>query len=75
LAIEAEVDGSLRARLADIASGEQGAADVAVLISAVHRLDNLIHHRRMILATGVPDAQSDLSRDDGDAGIEAIQRR
>lgn len=74
-AIEAEADGSLRARIAGIASGEENAADVAVLISAVHRLDSLIHYRRMMLATGIPDAEPDFSRADGDAGIEAIYRR
>ena len=75
LAIEAEVDGSLRARIASTASGEENAADVAALISAVHRLDNLIHHRRTILATGIPDAEPDFYREEGDAGIEAIYRR
>jgi hypothetical protein len=77
-AIEAEVDGSLRAKITGIASGEENAADVAVLISAVHRLDSLIHHRRMILATGIPDTEPDFHRDDGDdgdAGIEPIYRR
>jgi TRAP-type uncharacterized transport system substrate-binding protein len=74
-AIEAEVDGSLRARIASTAGDEENAADVAVLISAVHRLDNLIHHRRMILATGIPDAKPDFHRGDGDAGIEATYRR
>jgi NMT1-like family len=62
LAIEAEVDCSLRAGIASIASGEESDADLAVLISAVHRLDNLIHHRRIILATGIPDAGPDLYR-------------
>jgi TRAP-type uncharacterized transport system substrate-binding protein len=62
LAIEAEVDCSLRAGIASIASGEESDADLAVLISAVHRLDNLIHHRRIILATGIPDAEPDLYR-------------
>jgi hypothetical protein len=57
LAIEAEVDRSLRARFASTASGEEDAADVTVLISAAHRLDNLIYHRRMMLATGIPDAK------------------
>ena len=83
-AIEAEVDGSLRAKIAplqrmfpgtSVASGEEDAVDVAVLISAVHRLDSLIHYRRMILATGMPDTEPDFHRDDGDAGIEPIYRR
>ena len=59
-------------------SGEENAADVAVLISAVHQLDSLIHYRRMILATGIPDTEPDFHRDDGDdsdAGIEPIYRR
>ena len=75
LAIEAEVDCSLRAEIASIASGEESDADLAVLISAVHRLDNLIHHRRIILATGIPGAGPDSYRNHGDAGIEAIYRR
>jgi TRAP-type uncharacterized transport system substrate-binding protein len=74
-AIEAEVDGSLRAKIAGLASGEENAADVAVVISAVHRLDSLIHYRRMILATGIPDTEPDFHRDDGDAGIEPIYQR
>jgi TRAP-type uncharacterized transport system substrate-binding protein len=48
--IENEVDGLLRAELAKTAGGEEGASEAQALIAAAHRLDNLIHHRRMMLA-------------------------
>ena len=50
-AIEQEVDILLRARLAVTAGASDGASEASVLVSAVHRLDNLIHQRRMLLAT------------------------
>jgi TRAP-type uncharacterized transport system substrate-binding protein len=49
-AIEDEVDNSLRAQLAKSGDGDENGADAAALISAAHRLDNLIHHRRALLA-------------------------
>jgi TRAP-type uncharacterized transport system substrate-binding protein len=49
-AIEDEVDNILRAQLAKSGDGDEGGADAAALISAAHRLDNLIHHRRALLA-------------------------
>jgi len=48
--IEDEVDDILRAQLAKSADGDDGGAEAAALISAAHRLDNLIHHRRALLA-------------------------
>ena len=50
-AIEDEVDAILQARLAG-AEGEegQGASDIPVLMAAAQRVDNLIHHRRAVLA-------------------------
>jgi len=50
-AIEAEIDFSLRARLAGLAQEEDTVAEVTVLIAAMHRLDNLVHHRRMMLVS------------------------
>ena len=47
-AIEDEVDNILRAQLAK--SAEEDDSGAAALISAAHRLDNLIHHRRAMLA-------------------------
>jgi TRAP-type uncharacterized transport system substrate-binding protein len=47
-AIEDEVDNILRAQLAKSADEDDSGA--AALISAAHRLDNLIHHRRTMLA-------------------------
>jgi hypothetical protein len=47
VAIEDEVDNILRAQLA---KSDESGADAAALISAAHRLDNLIHHRRTLLA-------------------------
>jgi TRAP-type uncharacterized transport system substrate-binding protein len=49
LDIENEVDGLLRAQLARAAGEEEGASEAQALIAAAHRLDNLIHHRRMML--------------------------
>jgi hypothetical protein len=48
--IEDEVDAILRAQLARTAGREEGASEAQALIAAAHRLDNLIHHRRMMLA-------------------------
>ena len=50
-AIEAEIDFSLRARLAGLAQEEDAAAELTMLIAAMHRLDNLVHHRRMMLVS------------------------
>jgi TRAP-type uncharacterized transport system substrate-binding protein len=50
-AIEQEVDILLRARLAESGTGGEGASEVSALVSAVHRLDNLIHQRRTLLAS------------------------
>jgi hypothetical protein len=47
-AIEAEIDFSLRARLAGLAHEEDTAVEATMLIAAMHRLDNLVHHRRII---------------------------
>ena len=49
LDIENEVDDLLRVQLAGAAGEEQGASEAQALIAAAHRLDNLIHHRRMML--------------------------
>jgi hypothetical protein len=75
-AMEAEVDACLRARLACIADEE--ASSQAVWIAAAHRLDNLIHHRRSVLAAAMatdPDfGIAELFAPDGDQGIEATRR-
>jgi TRAP-type uncharacterized transport system substrate-binding protein len=49
-AIEDDVDAVLRAQLLRSVEQEEGASDTAVLIAAAHRIDNLIHHRRTLLA-------------------------
>jgi len=49
-AIEDDVDALLRAQLAKSAVHEESASDASALIAAAHRIDNLIHHRRMSLA-------------------------
>jgi hypothetical protein len=49
--IENEIDALVRAQLVQSVGDEDRAAENAALISLAHRLDNLIHHRRMILAT------------------------
>ncbi|MDB5603263.1 MAG: TRAP-type uncharacterized transport system substrate-binding protein [Bradyrhizobium sp.] len=58
-AIEDEVDAILRAELMRSADREEGASDSSALIAAAHRLDNLIHHRRMVLAArGSPNGEA-----------------
>jgi hypothetical protein len=47
--IEEEVDAILRGHLARPADHDEGASEAQALIAAAHRLDNLIHHRRMML--------------------------
>jgi len=57
-AIEAEIDTSLHARLAGLAGEEDMAAGATMLIAATHRLDNLVHHRRvMLVSTGLVDPE------------------
>jgi len=53
-AIEEEVDTILHAQLARAADSDDGASETHALIAAAHRLDNLIHHRRMALAARPP---------------------
>jgi TRAP-type uncharacterized transport system substrate-binding protein len=48
-AIEDDVDSVLRALLLKSVEQEEGASDATVLITAAHRIDNLIHHRRTLL--------------------------
>jgi TRAP-type uncharacterized transport system substrate-binding protein len=54
MAIEHEVDDIVRARLAHAAGEDEGASDIAALMSVAHRLDNLIHHRRIVLTSRSP---------------------
>jgi TRAP-type uncharacterized transport system substrate-binding protein len=49
-AIEEEIDHILHAQLARSADSDESASETHALIAAAHRLDNLIHHRRMALA-------------------------
>jgi TRAP-type uncharacterized transport system substrate-binding protein len=63
-AIEDEVDVIVRDRLLKPAGGDEGAADIQALIAAAHRLDNLIHQRRIVLTAAGPAA--------GKAGITNI---
>jgi len=56
-AIEEEIDAVLHARLARAADSDESASETHALIAAAHRLDNLIHHRRMALATQAPPVE------------------
>jgi hypothetical protein len=47
--IEEEVDAILRGHLARPTDHDESASEAQALIAAAHRLDNLIHHRRMAL--------------------------
>jgi TRAP-type uncharacterized transport system substrate-binding protein len=48
--IEDEIDAMLRARLAKSADGEEGGTEALALIAVAQRLDNLVHHRRVVLS-------------------------
>jgi TRAP-type uncharacterized transport system substrate-binding protein len=48
--IEEEIDNILRAERAKSADGDESAVDAATLNVAAHRLENLIHDRRAVLA-------------------------
>jgi len=50
--IEDEIDDILKAQRAKAAAGDEDAVDAATLNVAAHRLENLIHDRRQILANG-----------------------
>jgi TRAP-type uncharacterized transport system substrate-binding protein len=50
MAIEDEVDAIVRAQLVQSADREESAPETLALMSAAHRIDNLIHHRRAVLA-------------------------
>jgi TRAP-type uncharacterized transport system substrate-binding protein len=49
-AIEDEIDGILKSQSAKAAAGDETAVDAATLNVAAHRLENLIHDRRSVLA-------------------------
>src|SRR5712672_2807054 len=51
--IEDEIDDILKAQRAKAAAGDETAVDAATLNVAAHRLENLIHDRRAILANGL----------------------
>jgi hypothetical protein len=51
-AIEDEIDDMLNAHLAAAIRGDDNALDAPTLLSAAQRLDNLIHHRRTVFASG-----------------------
>jgi TRAP-type uncharacterized transport system substrate-binding protein len=48
--LEDELDEFLKGHLAKAASGDDGGLDIVALNATAHRLENLIHHRRSILA-------------------------
>ena len=50
--IEDEIDEILKAQRAKAAAGDEDAVDATTLNVAAHRLENLIHDRRQILANG-----------------------
>jgi TRAP-type uncharacterized transport system substrate-binding protein len=56
MAIEDEVDGVVRTQLMKSTASDESASEISALMSVAHRLDNLIHHRRTILAARAPDA-------------------
>jgi len=56
--IEDEIDEILRAQRAKAAAGDESAVDAATLNVAAHRLENLIHDRRRLLANGLTVAHN-----------------
>ena len=48
--IEDEIDDILKTELAKTANGDETALDPGILSLAAHRLENLIHYRRTMLA-------------------------
>jgi TRAP-type uncharacterized transport system substrate-binding protein len=48
--LEDDIDAVLRAQLANPAGGEEGGAEALALIALAQRLDNLLHHRRVVLS-------------------------
>jgi hypothetical protein len=52
-AIEDEVDAMLREQLVKSLDRDEGTSDTQALIAAAHRIDNLIHYRRLLLAARV----------------------
>ena len=53
-AIEEEIDGILKAQRIKAAAGDESAVDATTLNVAAHRLENLIHDRRAMLAEQQP---------------------
>jgi TRAP-type uncharacterized transport system substrate-binding protein len=68
--IENEVDAAIRAQLLKAMAGDESATDTPALFAAAHRIDNLIHHRRTVLA-----AQSFSPRESGMAGAFGVKDR
>jgi len=61
-ALEAEIDQMLRAGLARGDGDADGGSPAATSIAAAHRLDGLVHHRRIILAfEGMADPEAGLA--------------
>jgi hypothetical protein len=50
-AIEDQVDAILREQLVKSLGRDESMSETRVLIAVAHRIDNLIHHRRLLLAT------------------------
>jgi TRAP-type uncharacterized transport system substrate-binding protein len=50
MAIEDEVDTIVRAHLVKSTDRDEGGSETSALMSVAHRVDNLIHHRRAVLA-------------------------
>jgi hypothetical protein len=76
-AIEIEIDGLFGAKLPSIAGNEDQVAEAAMLISAAGRLDNLVYHRRMMLASvAVADPEAGLAKifaGDGGASPDQVE--
>jgi TRAP-type uncharacterized transport system substrate-binding protein len=54
--IEEDIDSILKAERIKAENGDENAVDAATLNVVAHRLENLIHDRRVILATRIPAA-------------------
>src|ERR1700733_9477954 len=56
--IEDDIDVMLRAHLAKSNGDEEGGSEALALIALAQRLDNLVHHRRVVLSSRVSDRGS-----------------
>jgi len=63
--------GIVRDQLAKSADRDEGESEVHALIAAAHRIDNLVHQRRLLLAAGASIAGASIAGEPRMAGVSA----